>query len=101
MKDKIILKPTDYDIDGEYTYSFQSLKDDVISLGNLTASQLVDECKKRWEIYSKFPIPSNYSKYRAAFNLAMELGLNVSLNADVAKVNSLTETKNNQIQPER
>lgn len=85
MAGKILLKPTDYKVNDEglvdYAYPLDSLKEDVINLSGLDAKGLADECRKRWRSFSKFPLPTNYSKYKAAMDLARELGIDVSLNA--------------------
>ena len=95
------LKPTDYTVNNEgnvdYSYPFDELKNDVRSLSESNAQGLKDECNKRWNNFLKFPIPSNYSRYKAAYNLAKELGLDVSLNPQ--SVSAKNEDKN--IVPER
>lgn len=97
----IFIKTTDYKIKDngkiDYSYSFEDLKDDVIFLSSLSAQGLKDACNKRWNTFLKFPIPSNYSRYKAAYNLAKELGLDVSLNPQ--SVSAKNEDKN--IVPER
>ncbi len=96
MAGKILLKPTDYKINNDglvdYAYPIESLKDDIVGLSMLDSAGLVDECRKRWSDFSKFPLPTNYSKYKAAIDLAQELGIEVSLN--VAKQPVKTDDKN-------
>ena len=74
MRDEFIVKPSAYDIgeNGENVdnYSFENLKEDVISLDGLSKQQLVLECANRWRNFSEAPLPSRYRKYRAAYDLA-------------------------------
>ena len=84
MENKIILKPTDYDIglsgENEDNYPFEKLKEDVKNLHRLSREELIAECGERWRQFAEFPVPSGYRKYRAAYDLARAKGYEVSMN---------------------
>ena len=84
---------------GHYIYfqQFENLKEDVISLDELSKQQLVLECANRWRSFSEAPLPSRYRKYRAAYDLARAKGYEVSMNG---MYTGALDKNNRDIQPE-
>ena len=78
MDKKIILKPTDYvhykDGSVDYSYGLQSQYADGSQLDELSKTDLLAECKKRREEFLRFPIPSNFSRYSLANDMAKAKG---------------------------
>lgn len=81
MKEKIILKSTDYIAlkSGEliYSYPHDAQFSDGEKLNSLSEKELEIECQKRWLDFKRFPTPSNYSKLSLAQDLARAKGFDV------------------------
>lgn len=94
MELKILIKPTDYVFynDGRIDYSYASNVQygDGEMLNRLPEKELVNECSRRWNVFKKFPTPSNYSKLSLAQDLARAKGFSVSFELNESPVKSET-----------
>lgn len=97
--EKIILKPTDYNAGKTNPYSFNDLKDDVTALNDLQPKELAKECNARWNEFSKFPIPSNYRRYKAGADLAKAKGVDISFGETVSSQKHGLDNKKEENQP--
>lgn len=86
MKEKIILKPTDYvayeDGTMSYSYPMSDQYNDGESLNKLSEKDLKKECQNRWSNFKNHPTPANYSKLSIAQDLAYAKGFKVTFNKE-------------------